>query len=204
MTKRFFDLVAAAVGLVVAAPLLAAAAVAIRLDSKGPVFFTQERIGRGMQPFRIYKLRTMQAGPGGPEVTREGDSRVTRVGRFLRAARIDEVPQLVNVLKGEMSLVGPRPEVAGYVEEYPAEFAEILDGLRPGITGLATLHYRHEAELLESVADGGGDPEQAYLEEILPEKLRLERLYLEQRSFGLDLRVIFATLTRRPGPDLEA
>ena len=204
MTKRLFDLAAAGLGLILAAPVLVVAALAIKLDSPGPVLFAQERIGRGMQPFRIYKLRTMRSGAGGPEVTSEGDPRITPVGRVLRAARIDEIPQLVNVLKGEMSLVGPRPEVARYVEAFEEQYTEILEVLRPGITGAATLRYRDEAELLAAVADRDGDPEQAYLEQVLPEKLRLERLYRERRSFWLDLRMIVATLFGRPGPDLES
>ncbi len=197
MTKRLFDIVLSVLGLLLVSPLLLLAAVAIKVESPGPVLFVQERIGRGMQPFRIYKLRTMYKSGAGPDVTRRGDARVTRVGRVLRATKIDEIPQLVNVIMGEMSLVGPRPEIAGYVEMFREDFSEILQ-LRPGMTGLASLRHRDE----EGILAESDDPGRTYCEEILPDKLRLERIYLRRQSFCLDARLILDTVLGRRGPSL--
>jgi len=188
--KRVVDVVVAGVGLVVLSPVLAVIAAWIVLDSRGPVIYRQVRTGRGFRPFEIYKFRTMRAdGPPGPQVTASGDARITRAGHWLRRTKLDELPQLVNVLKGDMSLVGPRPEVPRYVEMFRDDFAEILQA-RPGITDLASLKYRHEAELLSRSAD----PETTYVREVLPDKIRLGREYVAQASLWLDLQVIGRTL----------
>lgn len=191
MIKRAFDLFCSAFGLLLLLPLLLVVAVLVKLSSRGPVFFRQERIGRGFRPFRILKFRTMVAdapAKGGP-VTFGRDPRITGIGRVLRKTKIDELPQLVNVLVGDMSLVGPRPEVPPYVEMYRKEYEEIL-ALRPGLTDLASLKYRNEADLLGK----SPDPERTYATEILPDKLALAREYIRRRSFLLDLSIILKTV----------
>lgn len=191
MTKRLFDIVVSSLGLVLLSPLMTGAALLIKLDSKGPIFFRQERIGKRFVPFRIYKFRTMvQDAPqkGGP-ITFGDDPRVTRVGRFLRKAKMDELPQLINVLKGEMSLVGPRPEVRPYVELFPKDYEEILK-VRPGITDLASLKYRDEAATLERAEN----PEDEYLRRVLPDKIRLAKEYINKASFSFDLKLILRTI----------
>jgi lipopolysaccharide/colanic/teichoic acid biosynthesis glycosyltransferase len=165
--------------------------VVIKLDSPGPVFFRQERIGRRFRPFLIYKFRTMvQEAPqlGGP-ITFGADPRITRVGRILRKTKIDEFPQLINVLKGEMSLVGPRPEVRQYVEMFRSQYEEILQ-VPPGITDPASLYYRDEAELLSRAAD----PAEEYVRCVLPQKLQLAREYVKRSSLLFDVTLIFKTL----------
>jgi lipopolysaccharide/colanic/teichoic acid biosynthesis glycosyltransferase len=191
VSKRAFDIVAALVGLVLLSPLLFAVSVVIKLDSPGPVFFRQERIGRRFRPFLIYKFRTMvQEAPqlGGP-ITFGADPRITRVGRILRKTKIDECPQLINVLKGEMSLVGPRPEVRQYVEMFRSQYEEILQ-VPPGITDPASLYYRDEAELLGRAAD----PAEEYVRCVLPQKLQLAREYVKRSSLLFDVTLIFKTL----------
>ena len=189
--KRAFDIIAASVGLVLLAPLLLVVSLLIKLDSPGPVLFRQERMGRGFQPFRIYKFRTMvQDAPGqGGMITFGGDPRITRLGQVLRTTKIDELPQLINVLQGTMSLVGPRPEVPRYVELFRADYAEILRVL-PGITDLASIKYRHEAEFL----GGFENPEETYVRQVLPEKIKLAKEYIRQSSFLFDIRLILRTL----------
>ena len=189
--KRAMDVALASLGLVTTAPLLLLAALALRLESRGPVLFGHVRVGRAGRTFRAWKLRTMAAGraPGGAELTIAGDRRVTRVGRILRASKLDELPQLWNVLRGEMSLVGPRPEVAPYVALFPTDYEELL-AVRPGITDPASIAYRDEEGLLAASAD----PEREYLERILPEKLRLSREYLASASLAADMRVLARTL----------
>lgn len=191
MIKRLIDVVASAAGLVLVSPLLAAAAVAIKVTSPGPVLFHQERVGRGFRPFRILKLRTMHVRPPGPhlQITAGGDPRVTRVGRMLRRLKIDELPQLVNVLRGDMSLVGPRPEVPQYVEMFRADYEEVLR-CRPGITDLASIKYRDEEAVLAAAAD----PERAYVTTVLPDKIALAKEYVRTRSLGLDLQILARTL----------
>jgi len=193
MTKRAFDLFWSFIGLVFFWPLFAIAAVAIKLDSAGPVIFKQERIGRGFRPFFIYKFRTMvnDAPLKGGALTASGDPRVTRVGRILRQTKLDELPQLINVLKGDMSLVGPRPEVRKYVEVFRERYTMILT-VRPGITDLASLKYRDESAILAAAEN----PEAEYLKRILPDKLRLAEDYVRQASIGLDLRLIVQTLLK--------
>jgi lipopolysaccharide/colanic/teichoic acid biosynthesis glycosyltransferase len=189
--KRLVDLTVAAAGLVLLAPLLLVVALLVRLTSPGPVFFRQERIGRGFRPFHIYKFRSMvQDAPAkGSSVTFGADPRITRVGRFLRATKLDELPQLINVLLGDMSLVGPRPEVRKYVEMFRADYEEVLR-VRPGVTDPASIKFRHEAELLGRAAD----PEREYVERILPEKLRLAKDYVRQSSFWYDIVIILRTI----------
>lgn len=188
--KRAFDLAASSIGLLLLSPLLLALAVWIRLDSPGPVFFRQERIGLRGRPFRIYKFRSMRVDHSGPQITVGADDRITRSGHIIRAYKLDELPQLLNVFLGDMSLVGPRPEVPRYVALYPADVrAEVLS-VRPGITDLASVQYRSESTLLAQSAD----PERTYVDTILPAKLALCRQYVRERSLGLDLKIIGMTL----------
>ncbi len=190
MAKRAMDVTAAAVGLLLLLPVLAVIAVAVKLSSPGPVFFRQVRVGLYGLPFEILKFRTMRPGNAGPLVTSRGDARITAVGRVLRNKKLDELPQLWNVLVGDMSLVGPRPQTPGYVRLYPREYA-IVHTVRPGITDFATLHHRHEESLLGEAAD----PEAKYIREILPEKLALQHRYIRERSLATDRRLVFRTLT---------
>lgn len=186
--KRTFDLVATTVLLILLSPVLATIALLIRLRDGSPVLFRQERVGRHGVPFRVLKFRTMRSTPGA-QVTIQGDSRITTLGRRLRAHRLDELPQLLNVLKGDMSLVGPRPELARYVSLFPEEYRQILT-LRPGITGPASVEFRNESELLA----GYPDPERAYVEVILPQKIALALDYLRERSLLVDLRILGRTV----------
>jgi lipopolysaccharide/colanic/teichoic acid biosynthesis glycosyltransferase len=191
--KRVFDLVVALLGLVLLAPLMVIAALLVKLDSKGPIFFRQERMGKGFRPFFIYKFRTMthHTSETGRPLTVGDDSRITRVGRLLRKTKIDELPQLFNVLKGEMTFVGPRPEVREFVELFRQDYEEILK-IRPGITDLASLKYRDEATFLGKF----NNPAEAYVTQILPDKIRLGKDYIQQSSFLFDLRVILKTLLK--------
>lgn len=192
MVKRGFDLLVSAAALLLLWPLLLAIGLLVRLDSPGPALFRQERVGRFGTPFRILKFRTMRSGAGlaGPLITAAGDGRITRIGYSLRATKLDELPQLINVLKGDMSLVGPRPEVAKYVAMYPPADRELVLSVRPGITDEAAVEFRDEGEVLAS-AD---DPERLYAEEILPRKLALYGRYVRERSFGGDLRLLWRTV----------
>lgn len=193
--KRAFDLLLVTGGIVPAMPLMAATAMAVWLDDKGPVIYRQTRVGRHGVPFTVLKFRSMRQSNTGPLITSGGDPRITRVGKRLREWKIDELPQLINVLRGDMSLVGPRPEVARYVELMPEEFHDALR-VRPGITDLASIVYRNEQELLAAAED----PEQEYVERILPHKLRLAKWYAEHRNVRLDLKIIFWTVLSRPVP----
>lgn len=190
MIKRTFDIVSSGIGLILLCPLLLIVALLVKLTSKGPVFFRQERMGRNFKPFRINKFRSMvpDAPQRGAQITAGRDPRITRVGAILRATKIDELPQLLNVLVGDMSVVGPRPEVPRYVEVYRDRYAEVLS-VRPGITDLASLKYRDESALLGE-AD---DPEALYVNEILPDKIDLAIEYIRTQSFWLDMSVIFRT-----------
>ncbi len=182
----------AALGLLaLLSPLLLALALLVRLSSPGPVLFRQQRVGRGGRLFWIYKFRTMRVNAAGPQITGAADSRITPVGRLLRRWKLDELPQLLNVVKGEMALVGPRPEVPRYVALYTPEQREVLS-VPPGITGVTQIQYRHEETLLRDAAD----PEALYLQEIMPAKLALDLGYVRDRSAWTDLRVILATLRR--------
>ncbi len=182
---RLLDIVGSAVLLVALSPLLLLATLAIRLDSPGPALFRQERIGWEMRPFRILKLRTMTIVAEGEAGFDLVPARVTRLGGWLRRWKLDEIPQLWNVLRGEMSLVGPRPEIRRYVEMFPAEF-EVLLRRRPGMADPASIAYRHESRLLASESD----PEAAYVGRILPDKIRLSREYAERRTLVADLAVL--------------
>jgi lipopolysaccharide/colanic/teichoic acid biosynthesis glycosyltransferase len=189
--KRGFDIVVAAIGLVVLSPLLAMIGLWVRADSSGPALFRQERVGRGGALFRIHKFRTMRSdASAGPPITVSADPRITRAGAFLRHHKLDELPQLIDVLRGEMSLVGPRPELPRYVADYPPALRDKVLSVRPGITDLASLEFRDEAERLARAAD----PEREYREVVLPAKLRLAADYAEQATLASDLRVIGRTL----------
>lgn len=192
MTKRLFDLVASAVGLVVAAPVMAIIGIMVKRDSEGPAIFKQERVGRGGQPFTLLKFRSMSASTvsDGPLVTAATDVRITKVGSRLRATKLDELPQLVNVLRGDMSIVGPRPEVAKYVAMWSEHDRRVVLSVRPGITDPATLQLRREEEILAAQPD----PEGYYRDVLLPEKVRLYREYVQTRSFSKDLSLILRTL----------
>jgi lipopolysaccharide/colanic/teichoic acid biosynthesis glycosyltransferase len=190
--KRLFDLVAAALGLLLLAPLFLVLALLIKLDSPGPVFFRQVRVGRHGQHFRIFKFRTMSVvqAEGAPALTVAGDARITRIGTGLRRYKLDELPQLIDVLRGTMSLVGPRPEVPRYVERYPADWRARVLSVRPGITDLASVHYRDENDLL-AAAD---NPEREYLDVIMPSKLRYALHYVDNLTMADDLKVLGLTL----------
>ncbi|MBI2855844.1 MAG: sugar transferase [Chloroflexi bacterium] len=190
MGKRLFDILASFAGLAITLPLYPFIAVAVKLDSPGPVFFSQSRVGLNGRPFTILKFRTMVRDAYRQRaITMKVDRRVTRVGRWLRGLKLDELPTLWNVLKGEMSLVGPRPELQVYVDHYTPEQRQVLS-VRPGITDLGTLRFNDEANLLGDE----GQFEDVYLRQILPEKLRLNLEYIARRSFWYDMRIILLTL----------
>ena len=191
MIKRLFDMVCSALGLLVLSPVLLLAAVWIKLDSPGPALFRQTRVGRFGVPFTIHKFRTMRVEPGAA-ITVGADPRITRSGHFLRQTKLDELPQLWDVLRGAMSLVGPRPELPRYVELYPADMRERVLSVRPGITDPASLAFSHEAELLAAAAD----PEREYREVVMPAKLKLSVDYAARASLATDLRLIVKTLAR--------
>ena len=189
--KRLFDVLSSAIGLLVLVPVLAAVAVAIMLESRGPVFYRGLRAGRHGKPFRILKFRTMVVNAdkiGGPSSSAD-DPRITRVGNFLRQYKLDELPQLLNVLCGEMSLVGPRPEVVQEVLLYTEDEKRLLE-VRPGITDWASIRFRNEGEILR----GSADPHAAYKEKIRPEKIRLGLEYVARHSFLMDCKIIASTL----------
>ena len=189
--KRLFDIVASGLGLVILSPLFLVVAIWIKLDSPGPVFFRQVRVGRYNKDFRIFKFRTMRVGSDkGSQITIGGrDPRVTRAGYWLRKFKIDELPQLINVFIGDMSLVGPRPEVRRYVNLYTPEQMHVLD-VRPGITDAASIKFRNESEFLKQAED----PEKHYIEVIMPMKLDLYLQYVNCHSFKGDIRLILETL----------
>jgi len=191
MFKRAFDIFASATGLFFLLPLLALLAVLVRLEDSGPVFYRGLRTGRFGKPFRIFKFRTMVLNAdkiGGPSSSSD-DPRITRVGKFLRRYKLDELPQLINVIRGEMSLVGPRPEVLEEVRLYTPEEMQLLDIL-PGITDWASIQFRNEGEILR----GSPDPHQAYREKIRPEKIRLGLEYVRNHTFTMDCKIILKTL----------
>jgi lipopolysaccharide/colanic/teichoic acid biosynthesis glycosyltransferase len=191
MSKRLFDLLISVFGLILALPIMLAVAVAVRLESRGPVLFRQDRVGRGGKLFTILKFRSMYFSPNecGAALTAANDGRITAVGAFLRRTKLDELPQLINVLKGDMSLVGPRPEVMRYVEMYPAELRRIILSVRPGITDEASIEFRNEDLLLGD----SKDIEKSYTEKILPRKLEIYSRYARQHSFLGDLSIIWRT-----------
>ncbi|MFN2386446.1 MAG: sugar transferase [Thermoanaerobaculia bacterium] len=187
---RAFEATAAGAGLLIAAPVIAAGALLVALSSSGPVFFRQERVGRRGKIFRLYKLRTMRETAGGPAVTAGDDARITRVGRVLRRTKLDELPQLWNVLRGDMALVGPRPEVPRYVDPSDRMWRRVLE-TRPGLTDPVSLALRDEERILEAVPD---DRERFYRERLLPWKLEGYVGYLDRRSWKSDLAILVATL----------
>lgn len=189
--KKMFDVLISTIGLIVLLPVLVATAVAIKLDSRGPVFYRGLRAGRYGKPFRIFKFRTMvvDAERLGSASTPGDDFRVTRVGDFLRQYKLDELPQLINVVRGEMSLVGPRPQVLWAVDLYTEDEKCILN-VRPGITDAASIRFRNEGEILR----GSADPDRDYFEKIHPEKMRLSLEYVRTQSFGLDCKILWQTI----------
>lgn len=188
--RRSLDIVTSLAGLTLLSPLFLLVAVAIKLDSAGPVFYRAVRVGREGRPFRVYKFRSMvkDADRGGPGITTADDERITKLGRLLRRTKVDELPQLINVFRGDMSLVGPRPEDPRYVALYTREQRQVL-AVRPGITGPASVRYRHEEESLN-----GPDWEQVYIQEVMPHKLQMELDYLVRRTVWTDLGVILETM----------
>lgn len=188
--KRLFDIIASGLGLLFLSPLFIIVAIWIKIDSKGPVFFRQIRVGRYNKDFRIYKFRSMRVGADkGSLVTVGGrDPRITKSGYFIRKTKIDELPQLINVFIGDMSLVGPRPEVRHYVNYWTSEQMHALD-VRPGITDPASIRYRNENELLEKAED----PEKYYIEVIMQDKIKLYLDYVEKHGFWYDIKLIFQT-----------
>ena len=194
MLKRLFDLIFSSIGLVVSSPFLFLIAVWIKIDSLGPVFFRGTIIGKSGKTFRIFKFRTMVVDAenlGGPS-TAGDDPRLTKIGSFLKKYQLDELPQLINVLKGKMSLVGPRPEVKMYVDMMTPEERNAILSIKPGMTDLASLWNFHESEILK----GSKDPEKTYQEKIRPEKIRLQVEYVKNRSFLLDLKIILKTILK--------
>jgi len=192
ITKRIFDLALTISGLLLLSPLLVAIAIWIKLDSPGKVLFRQERIGCHGRPFHVYKFRTMMEGAEkqGEKITIAGDPRITRSGLFLRKYKLDELPQLFNVVKGEMSLVGPRPEVPEYVEYYPDDAKQLILSVPPGITDLASIKFRKENEILASAPD----PVATYINDIIPEKLSYYEEYVLNRSLLMDIKLIIKTI----------
>ena len=190
MAKRAFDIVVAGLGLLLLAPLLVALGLWVRLDSPGPALFRQERVGRFGRTFRIHKFRTMVDGAPGPQITVGADARITRAGAWLRARKLDELPQLIDVLAGSMSLVGPRPEVPRYVALYPAALRDKVLSVRPGITDPVSLQMADESARLARAAD----PEREYVEVLMPAKLRAAAAYAERATLWSDLQVLARTL----------
>jgi len=189
--KRMFDIVASGIGLIFLSPLFILIPLWIKIDSQGPVFFKQTRVGKNNTDFKLYKFRSMRKGNGKDGLITIGnkDSRVTKSGSYLRKYKLDEMPQLINVFIGDMSLVGPRPEVRKYVEMYTNEQLKVLS-VHPGITDLASIHYRNENRLLSNT----NDPEDYYVKIIMQDKLRINLDYVANRSFWLDIGLIFKTL----------
>lgn len=192
--KRLFDFISSLIGFIILSPVFIIIGLMIKLTSEGPVFFRGIRIGKFGKSFRIFKFRTMLSNAedlGGPS-TASDDLRLTKIGKFLKKYQLDELPQLINVIKGEMSLVGPRPEVPLYVNMITEGEKKIILSVRPGITDLASLWNFHEGEILK----GSSDPEKTYMEKIRPEKIRLQIEYVKNRSFLLDLKIIFKTIIK--------
>ena len=193
MAKRSFDVVFSIIGLLLLSPVLLLIAILIKLDSKGPVFFIQGRVGKNNKDFNIFKFRTMRvkSDTKGLLTLGNNDSRITKIGYFLRRYKIDEFPQLINILKGDMSFVGPRPELRYYVNFYNEDDMRIFQ-VRPGITGLASLKYRNEVELLKAAKD----PETFFIKTIIPDKLKFNKAYIKRRNFFFDLKLICITVIK--------
>ncbi|MCL4151888.1 UNVERIFIED_CONTAM: hypothetical protein GTU68_000809 [Idotea baltica] len=191
MIKRLFDIVFSSIGLLILFPILLVIAILIKLESKGSIFYKQVRVGRHNQDFKIFKFRTMFIGSDkkGLLTLGDNDSRVTKIGYYLRKYKLDELPQLINVFIGNMSFVGPRPEVRKYVDHYSKEDLEIFR-IKPGITDYASIAFRNEAELLKAT----DNPEKLYIEDIMPKKIELNKKYLNSNSLIADVRIICQTL----------
>lgn len=190
MLKRAFDIAASSIGLLALSPVFAAVALWMKCDSRGPVFYRQTRVGRGNRDFRLFKFRSMR-----PDSDRLGlitvggrDPRVTRSGYYIRKYKLDELPQLINVFLGDMSLVGPRPEVRKYVDMYTPEQMRVLD-VRPGITSLASIRYRNENDILAA----SEDPDRTYIERVMPDKIAIDLEYVPKANLWTDIRLIFST-----------
>jgi lipopolysaccharide/colanic/teichoic acid biosynthesis glycosyltransferase len=192
MKKRILDLVVSIVGIILLSPVFILLAIWIKSDSKGSVFYRQSRVGKDNRDFLLYKFRSMRLGADTQRLITVGDrdSRITRSGYFIRKYKLDEFPQLFNVIKGDMSLVGPRPEVRKYVSLYTDDQLKVLR-VKPGITDLASIKYRNESELLAL----SKNPDETYVSEIMPEKLRLNIEYIDKQSFSYDIKLIFETIT---------
>lgn len=188
--KRLFDIVASGLGLIVLSPLFAVLAVWIKADSKGPVFYRQTRVGRNNRDFRLFKFRSMRPDSDKLGLITVGghDPRVTRSGYYIRKYKLDEFPQLINVFRGDMSLVGPRPEVRKYVDMYTPEQMRVLS-VRPGITSLASIRYRNENDILAA----SEDPDRCYIEQVMPDKLAIDLEYVDRATLWNDIRLIFST-----------
>jgi lipopolysaccharide/colanic/teichoic acid biosynthesis glycosyltransferase len=201
MIKRAFDIAVSVISLIIIIPFFVFFALSIRQEDAGPVFYRGERIGLSGKPFRIYKFRTMvvDAERLGGASTADDDPRITRIGKFLRKYKLDELPQLINVLRGDMSIVGPRPEVRHYADMYTEQEKSILT-IRPGITDWASIWNADEGAVLA----GAEDPERAYMELIRPKKLQLQMKYVRERSFWVDLKIIFLTLLAMAYPGSRA
>ncbi|ALJ04013.1 glycosyl transferase [Pseudalgibacter alginicilyticus] len=193
MIKRSFDFIFSCFGLILLLPVLLIIAIIIKLDSKGPVLFIQARVGKNNKDFNIFKFRTMRvkSESEGSLTIGNKDVRITKIGYFLRRYKIDEFPQLINILKGDMSFVGPRPDLREYVNHYKPEDYVIFN-VRPGITGLASIHYRNEVELLKAAAH----PKEYYIKTIIPDKLKYNKIYIAQNNFFFDLKLIAITILR--------
>jgi lipopolysaccharide/colanic/teichoic acid biosynthesis glycosyltransferase len=191
--KRIFDVATSIIGLIVLLPFFIIIAILIKLNDKGPIFYKQKRIGQNFKPFELLKFRTMivNADKIGPAVTKDGDPRITKIGKFLRKAKLDELPQLWNVIRGDMSIVGPRPQVEKYLQYCKDDYKEILK-VKPGITDYATIKFRNEEEILSKY----NDTESAYIKYVLPEKIKLYKTYIKEIGFFTDLKIIFWTLWR--------
>ena len=191
MLKRIFDLISSVLVLIFISPFFLLIGILIKISDCGPIFFSHMRVGRNFTPFRVYKFRTMvvDASQIGPPITAGNDSRITKIGRFLRKTKLDEIPQLFNVLKGDMSIVGPRPEVYKYVEMFPDEYQKILQ-VKPGLTDYATIEFRDEEKILKKY----NDPEAGYTREVIPAKIELYKKYLRDEGFFTDMKLIFLTL----------
>ena len=200
IVKRAFDIAASFLGLLFLSPLITLIALTIKIDDGGPVVFSQVRMGKGYTPFKLYKFRTMvvEAEKKGAAITVGGDERITRIGRILRRYKLDELPQLLNVIMGHMSLVGPRPEVPLYTNQWPEKDRKLILSIKPGITDYASFCYSDEQQILSSAKN----PSLVYIKEIMPRKLELYKKYIIERNTWLDLRIILATLGRVAGLNL--
>jgi len=192
MLKRFFDFIISLIVLIILSPLFSILGILIKKDSEGPVFFRQVRIGKDGKPFRIFKFRTMvnNADKIGPFSTKNDDVRITRIGRFIRNYNLDELAQFIDVLRGEMSIVGPRPELPYFIDMLTDEEKKVILSVKPGITDWACIWNPDEGKLLA----GSGDPDKDYLEKIRPEKLRLQKKYVKEHSFWIDFKIMLLTL----------